>query len=156
MILNLTYTEMDLLVRAIQLKRETYQVSDRDDDHALLNDLEARIDAICRQTAEAEATAWQVEIQNDKGRRKHWYRTVEIRIFSEVLYVFRVRAEDLFKPNDPITDHYVVIGKREYRTTQPAPAEIHLKALIALRGISAWMSSLELTEDLMRRDWGNA
>src|SRR5271166_1663395 len=153
MILNLTFDEIDILIRAIQLKRDNYQISDRDDDHALLNGLEDRLEAICHQDAEAVATAWEAPVQNEKGRRKHWFRSVEVRTFSEVLYVFRVRAEDLLRPNDPITDHYVVLGNREYRTTQPAPAEVHLKALVAFRGVTAWMIDAGITEDSVRKEW---
>lgn len=153
MILNLNFDEIDLLIKAIDLKCENYNLADRDEDIDTLRSLEDRLEAICQQRFEAVATAWEVPIQNERGRTKHWFRSVEVRIFSEVLYVFRVRAEDLFKSNDPITDHFVVIGNHEYRTTQPAPAEIHLKALTAFRGISAWMRDAGLAEDLVRKDW---
>lgn len=153
MILNLNFDEIDLLIKAIDLKCENYSLADRDEDIDILRNIEDRLEAICQQRFEAVATAWEVPVQNEKGRKKHWIRSVEIRIFSEVLYVFRVRAEYLFKSNDPITDHYVVLGNREYRTTQPAPAEVHLKALVAFRGVSAWMQSAGLTEDSVKKDW---
>jgi hypothetical protein len=153
LILTLTFDEIDVLLRAIQLKRENYQLTDQDHDIVLLDGLEDRLEAVCHQSAEPVATAWQVEVKNEKGRRKHWFRSVEVRVFSEMLYVFRVRAEDLFKPNDPITDHYIVIGNREYRTTQPAPAEVHLKALVAFRGVFAWMTDAGITEETVRKDW---
>ena len=158
MIVDLNFDEIDLLIQAIDLKRHNYNLGDSDDAIDILSQVADRMEAICQRTAEPVASAWEHEVKNDKGRGKHWLRMVEVRIFSEVLYIFRVRAEDLFifeneQLHDPIKDHSIVLGNIEYRTTHPAPAEIHLKALIAIRGIQAWMLDAGLNMNAVKQEW---
>jgi hypothetical protein len=153
MYFGLTYEEIDLLIKAIDLKCQNYTLTDRDEDIDILRGIQYRLEMICQQDFEAQATAWEVPVQNEKGRTKHWFRSVEVRVFSELLYVFRARAEDLFRTNDPVTGHFVVLGNREYRSTDPAPAEIHLKALIVFRHVANWMRASGLTEESVKKSW---